>query len=335
MGILPQASTYASRADQIFLVVFLLSLGFLVGITAVMIYFVVRYSRKRHPKAVQIEGHTGLEIAWTVIPLVLFVAIFYFGWTNYDYGRQAPRDAMVVQVTAKQWNWAFEYPNGKKTTKLYAAVHRPLKVEIHSLDVIHGFYVPAFRIKVDAVPGRTNTTWFQPTIVGSFDIQCTVICGVNHSAMLSSVEVVPEDAFKAWYFGPEGTPEPNADGPVPAPAVAEARPVEKASAPAPAPAAAPSDAGPAVALLRANGCLSCHSLDGTPMAGPSFKGLFGKSETLVRAGAVTEVTMNEDELALAISHASQDVVQGYPPMPPVHLPPERVKELVRAIREVH
>jgi cytochrome c oxidase subunit 2 len=212
MGILPQASTFATRADQIFLVVFLLSLGFLVGITAVMVYFVVRYSRKRHPKAEQIEGHTGLEITWTVIPLVLFVAIFYFGWTNYDYGRRAPRDAMVVHVTARQWAWGFEYPNGKQTTKLYAALNRPVKVEVQSLDVVHGFYVPAFRIKVDAVPGRTNVTWFQPTQPGSYDILCTVICGVNHSAMLSTVEVVAEDAFKAWYFGPEGTPEPEAAG---------------------------------------------------------------------------------------------------------------------------
>ncbi|MBN1608089.1 MAG: cytochrome c oxidase subunit II [Polyangiaceae bacterium] len=333
MGILPQASTYASRADQIFLAVFVLSLGFLVGITAVMIYFVVRYRRQRHPKAAQIEGHTALEITWTLIPLVLFVSIFYFGWTNYDYGRRAPRDAMVVKVTARQWSWAFEYPNGKQTTKLYAALNRPIKVEVNSLDVVHGFFVPAFRIKVDAVPGRTNTTWFQPTVLGSFDIQCTVICGVNHSAMLSSVEVVPVEAFKVWYFGPEGTPEPAG----PAPADPAAAVVQTPGAPR------PDDTGagqrpaqkPGVALLRADGCLACHSLDGTPMTGPSFKGLFGKTETILRDGKPAAVTMDENEISLAIGRAPKDVVQGYPPMPVVNLTPKRVAALVNAIKQIH
>jgi cytochrome c oxidase subunit 2 len=338
MGILPEASTYATGADQIFLVVFLLSLAFLAGITAVMIYFVVRYSRKRHPKAAQIEGHTGLEITWTVVPLVLFVAIFYFGWTNYDYGRRAPRDAMVIKVTARQWNWAFEYPNGKQTTKLYAALNRPIKVEVRSLDVVHGFFIPAFRIKVDAVPGRTNMTWFQPTMLGSFDIQCTVICGVNHSAMLSSVEVVPVDTFKDWYFGPEGTPEPSATAAGSAEASAavdRAPPASGASAPADTAPGQRFEPKTGVPLLQAEGCLRCHSLDGAPMTGPSFKGLFGSSQTIVRDGAATRVTMDEKEISLAISHAPRDVVQGYPPMPAVDLPQERVEALVNAIKDIH
>jgi cytochrome c oxidase subunit II len=339
MGILPpEASTYATRADQVFLVVFVLSLGFLVGITAVMVYFVVRYSRRRHPKAAQIEGHVGLELAWTLIPLVLFISIFYFGWTNYDYGRRAPRDAMVVKVTARQWSWAFEYPNGKQTTKLFAALDRPIKVEVRSLDVVHGFYVPAFRIKVDAVPGRTNTTWFQPTMLGSFDIQCTVICGVNHSAMLSAVEVVPVDAFKAWYFGPEGAPEPEARPTGSTRAAARVgRPLPASSAPPRGLAGAPPRPEPTtgVALLEADGCVQCHSLDGTPRAGPSFKGLLGRSEDLVRGGQRVRVTMDENEISLAIRHATRDVVQGYPPMPEVNLTPERVTALVNAITEIH
>ena len=101
-----QASTSAAKSDAVFFFVFGLSLLFLIFITILMIYFVIRYSKKRHPKAEQIEGHTGLEILWTVIPLVLFLAIFYYGWTNYDYMRQAPRDSMVVKVTARQWGWS-------------------------------------------------------------------------------------------------------------------------------------------------------------------------------------------------------------------------------------
>ncbi len=154
---------------------------------------------KNPDKVVGVES--GQEVCmsydtWTVVPLLMFLAIFYFGWTSYDYSRRAPRDAMVVKVTGRQWIWSFQYPNGKQTDKLYAVLDRPMKLEVNSADILHGFYIPAFRLKVDAVPGRTNTTWFQPTRLGSFDIQCTVICGVNHSAMLSHVEVVRENEFQ-------------------------------------------------------------------------------------------------------------------------------------------
>jgi cytochrome c oxidase subunit II len=320
MSILPQASTFASRADQVFLGVFLVSLAFLVFITGLMIYFVVRYARRRHPKAEQIEGHVGLEITWTIVPLGLFLAIFYFGWTNYDYGRRAPRDAMVVRVTGRQWSWSFQYPNGKQTSKLYAALNRPMKLQIHSADVIHGFYVPAFRIKADAVPGRTNTTWFQATELGSFDIECTVICGVDHSAMLSQVEVIREDDFKAWYFGSEGTPEPHAatlDPPT-------SKNTDKSSG----------DREPlALVTLRNRGCLGCHSLDGAPMAGPTFKGLYGKREEL-GGTAARSITIDEDQIALAIREPSRDIVRGFPPMPQVHVEPDELKTIVDYLKQL-
>jgi cytochrome c oxidase subunit 2 len=203
-----QASTSAEKSDAVFFFVFGLSLLFLIFITILMIYFVIRYNKKRHPKAEQIEGHTGLEILWTVIPLLLFLAIFYYGWTNYDYMRQAPRDSMVVKVTARQWVWSFEYPNGKQTKALFAPIGKPMKLEVRSADMVHGFFVPSFRLKIDAVPSRANTTWFEATRLGAFDIECTVICGVDHSLMLSKVVVVPEEEFKAWYFGGETAPEP-------------------------------------------------------------------------------------------------------------------------------
>jgi cytochrome c oxidase subunit II len=203
-----QASTSAEKSDAVFFFVFGLSLLFLLFITILMIYFVIRYSKKRHPKAEQIANHTGLEILWTTIPLVLFLAIFYYGWTNYEYMRQAPRDSMVVKVMARQWVWSFEYPNGKQTKLLFAPIGKPMKLEVRSLDVVHGFFVPSFRLKIDAVPGRVNTAWFEATMLGSFDIECTVICGVDHSLMLSKAVIVPEDEFKAWYFGRETAPEP-------------------------------------------------------------------------------------------------------------------------------
>jgi cytochrome c oxidase subunit II len=170
MDWLKQASTSAQKSDAVFFLVFWLSVAFLVLITATMVFFVVRYSRKRHPKAEQIEGHVGLEIVWTVVPLVIFLAIFYYGWTNFEYMRNAPRDAMLLKVTARQWAWSFEYPNGRQTSVLYAPLGRPMRLEVRSADVVHGFFVPAFRLKVDAVPGRPATTWFEATRLGAFDI---------------------------------------------------------------------------------------------------------------------------------------------------------------------
>ena len=316
MNLLPQASTIASNTDKMFLYLFVISTGFLVFITALMIYFVIRYRKQRHPKAEQIEGNFLLEATWTIVPLLLFIGIFYFGWTGYEYTRRAPRDAMLVKVTARQWTWSFEYPNGKRTDQLYAVVNRPMKFETQSLDVIHGFYIPAFRIKIDVVPGRTNTTWFQPTELGSFDIQCTVICGVNHSSMLSHAVVVTEPAFKAWYFGPEGTPEPAASGVVAA----------RASAEEPA----------ALALMRPRGCLGCHSIDGRPMVGPTFRGLYGKKEEVITAdGAPSVVTMDDERLRLAILEPSREVVRGYPPqMPKIAIANDELDRVVAYIKDL-
>jgi cytochrome c oxidase subunit 2 len=315
--LLPEATTIAGTTDKIVVFLFIISLAFLVFITTLMVVFVVRYSRKRHPKAEQIDGHAALETAWTVIPLLLFLGIFYFGWTGFDYTRRAPRDAMVVKVTGRQWTWAFEYPNGKRTDKLYAVINRPMKVEVTSTDVIHGFYIPAFRIKVDAVPGRTNTTWFEPTRLGTYDIQCTVICGVSHSSMLSHVHTVTEAEFKAWYFGPEGAPEPKVK-------VAELR------------SAAPTSVEhEGLALMRPHGCLGCHSTDGKPMVGPTFKGLFGKQEEIVSQGGVRTVTVDEERIRLAILEPSREIVRGYPPqMPSAALTSDELNQVVSYIKEL-
>jgi cytochrome c oxidase subunit 2 len=352
MNKLPEASAFATRTDQLFFDVFMLSLAFLVFITALMIYFVIRYSKKRHPKAEQIEGHTLLEITWTVVPLLLFIGIFYFGWTGYDYSRRAPRDAMVVKVTGRQWKWSFQYPNGKQTDKLYAVLNRPLKLDVNSLDILHGFFIPAFRLKADAVPGRTNTVWFQPTRLGTYDIQCTVICGVNHSDMLSQVKVVREREFKAWYFGPEGAPEPtivalNGSGPQPegvaAAASAAAAPPASVAVQAGTPllasgtavaAAAPEHS--ALAVMRPRGCLGCHSIDGKPMVGPTFRGLYGKREQVVTAdGATSVVTMDDARLRLAIVDPAHEIVRGYPPrMPKIAIGEDDLNRVVAYIKDL-
>ena len=313
MGLVQAAALSADRSDAVFLYVFALSAAVLVAITVVMVWFVIRYRRSRNPVASQIEGHAALEATWTLLPLVIFLAIFYYGWTAYDYMSRAPRDAMVVRVTARQWTWSFAYPNGKQTAVLYAPINRPMKVEVRSVDVIHGFFVPAFRIKVDALPTQTNTTWFQATSLGTFDILCTVLCGVNHSQMLSAVVVVTEEEFRAWYFGGEDAPEPGAP-PRAAGAVADP---------------------PGLRLLREKDCLDCHSLDGEAMVCPTFKGILGREQVVVTAGEARTVVVDEAWLRAGITEPERDIVRGYPPeMPRVPLTAEELDAMVSFLKTV-
>lgn len=297
MPIIPQASSAAGRVDAVFLFILVLCAAVLVFITAALIYFVIKYNRKRHPKGEDIHEKTWLEILWTVIPTILFLVMFYYGWTNFNYTREVPRDAMVIEVTGRQWAWSFKYPNGKQTADLYLAQDKPVKLELRSLDVIHGFFVPAFRIKEDVVPGKENYTWFKPTQLGAFDIECTVICGVSHADMLAKTIVVPVEDFEKWYFG--GTDEP-----------------------LPAQASQETDAGTiadseAHTVLKDRGCTSCHTLDGSPLVGPTFKGLFGKDRTVLnRDGLEREMKADDAYLAESIQDPMAKTVKGYSPVMP-------------------
>ena len=317
LALLDQASTAAQKVDDVFFFILALCVAFLIFITFLMVYFVIRYSRKRHPKGKDIEGHAGLEIAWTVIPLLLFLVMFWYGWTNFEYMRNAPRDAMVVEVTARQWAWQFRYPNDKRTDQLYVALDRPVRLEVRSVDVVHGFYVPAFRLKMDAVPGKENYTWFIPSQLGSFDIQCTVICGTDHSAMLSHVVVLPEDDLKKWYFGGD-------DAPLPAI-------VETASA---LPPGAPEH--PGFAVLSEKQCLTCHSTDGRVMVGPTFKGVFGTKEVVKDpAGREREVVVDDAFLRRSMQDPMAEVLRGYPPaMPKAPLSDQEVAHVIDYIRSL-
>jgi cytochrome c oxidase subunit 2 len=313
MGFLKGASNAADSVDAVFLFILALCTVFLIGITTVMIYFVIKYNRKRNPKGKDIEGNVWLETVWTVTPTVLFVVMFYFGWTNYGYVRNVPRDAMVVTVTARQWAWSFTYPNGRQTAELVVALDKPVKLELRSLDVIHGFFVPAFRIKEDVVPGKHNYTWFQPTRLGSFDIECTVICGVNHAQMLSKVIVVPVPEFEAWYFGDASAQVPGK--------------------PAPETAAAALPDHPGLSVLKQKQCLACHSVDGSVMVGPTFKGLYGGKELVVAGSSEREVTVDEARLTAAIRNPQDGIVKGYPPvMPTIQLSDVELQQVIDFIK---
>ncbi|MCK9212065.1 MAG: cytochrome c oxidase subunit II [Ignavibacteriaceae bacterium] len=179
---------------------FIVSISFILlsFITFLMIYFVFKYNRKKGKKAVNIHGNTKLEIIWTVIPVILVMAMFWYGWIGYRDLKNPPKDAMIIKVTAQMWKWTFEYDNGVKTDSLYVPVNKAIEVNLHSLDVNHSFFIPAFRFKRDVMPNRNNSIWFLPATVGKYDIACAEYCGLNHSAMYSKVIVLPKQEYDAW-----------------------------------------------------------------------------------------------------------------------------------------
>ncbi len=311
MPFLAQASSVSVQTDRLFLIALSICVVFLLLVTFFIIYFCIRYSRKRHPEPVDVEGHALLEVIWTVVPLALFLVMFYYGWTNFSTMRHPPPDALAVQVTARQWAWSFKYPNGKQTDQLYVALGRPVKLVTQSLDVIHGLFIPAFRVKIDVVPGKHNYVWFIPWLLGDFDIQCTVICGVSHSAMLSKVHVLPEADFKAWYFSDE--------------AVSRLAPIIP-----------PKGQGSAiVSLLSVKACLACHSVDGSPSVGPTLKGLFKSRQTVFVDGGERVVVADEEFLKRVILRPEDELVKGYPPiMPPSVLSKSELEEVVSYIESL-
>ena len=316
MPIVPQASSAAGRVDSVFLFTLIICAAVLVFITSTLIYFVIRYNRKRHPKGEDIEGNVLLEIIWTAVPTVLFLTMFYYGWTNFSYMRDVPRNAMVIQVTGRQWAWSFMYPNGRQTSDLYLALDKPVKLELRSADVIHGFFIPAFRVKEDVVPGKANYTWFSPTQLGSFDIECTVICGVGHATMLAKAIVVPVGDFEKWYFGVTDKPLP-----------AQTAAVKAADT---------SGSDTAVKILQEKYCTTCHSTDGTPMVGPTFKGMYGKKEIVTDPnGKEHDVVVGGDYLARAIQDPMAEIVKGYPSAMPLNpLDDDELHQVVEYIKSL-
>lgn len=191
-------SEYAQSVDQVFIFIVAVSVLILLGVTAAMIYFVIRYSRKKNPIPTQIEGNLLLEVTWIAIPTLLVLAMFYFGYTAFISARNIPEGSMVVKVTGQMWKWGFEYENGKRYDTLYLPVGRPVKLELNSLDVVHSFYIPAYRLKEDVLPNKDNYLAFIPDKIGSYDIACAEYCGLNHAYMYNTLHVIPEDEFERW-----------------------------------------------------------------------------------------------------------------------------------------
>ena len=274
----PQASTLAAGVDKAFFFILWVSVVLLVVITFLMIYFVVRYHRTRNKIPKDIESNTLLEIVWIVIPTILVLAMFYYGWVGFKAMRQVPADAMVVKVEARMWSWTFEYENGKRTEQVRVPLGRDVKLTMTSRDVSHSLYIPAFRVKEDLVPRQETNMWFVSNRLGTYDIMCAEYCGMGHSRMMSKVIVMPENDFQEWYIAPEGEAWVPLDGAV---------------------------------LLQKHGCLGCHSTDGSKLLGPTFKGLFGKERVVVTAGKQRTVVADDVYIERSILAPAYDMVKGY------------------------
>lgn len=192
-------TTPVQEVDQVFWYILGISVVLLFGITAVMVYFVIRFRRSKNPVPSDIRDNYKLEIIWTVIPTLIALSMFYIGWTSYLGLRTVPEDAMEVLVEAQKFSWLFVYDNDKESeNELVVPQGKAIKLNITSVDVVHSFFLPAFRVKVDAVKGLPTYAWFFADEVGEYDIQCTEYCGVGHSVMLAKLRIVPPAEFEAW-----------------------------------------------------------------------------------------------------------------------------------------
>lgn len=285
------ASNLAASVDNITLFVTIVSVFFFVLISAVLVAFAIKYRRRSEDQeTAYITSNELVEIIWTVIPSVLLMVIFAWGWIAFKELRNPPPEAVEVNVVAKQWIWQFEYFNGKKSlNELYVQHNKPVRLIMRSEDVLHSFFVPQFRVKQDILPGIYTQLWFTPTKVGTFDLLCAEYCGAGHSQMLASVKVLSPEAFTRWEKGDE---------------LGEDSVAVKSTA-------SPAERGKD--LYSQRGCLACHSVDGKKMIGPSFKNLYGATETL-EDGSSVEV--DENYLRESIYEPQAKMVKGYAPSMP-------------------
>ncbi|HEX7879419.1 MAG TPA: cytochrome c oxidase subunit II, partial [Candidatus Eisenbacteria bacterium] len=194
-----QASTHAASVDNLYFYLLGLAAFFTLLVIALVVFFAIKYRRRSESDLPpRIHGSMALEMLWTIIPLGLSLVTFYLGAKVYFDLSRPPDNAMEIWVVGKQWMWKVQHLEGvREINELHVPVGRPVKLTLTSEDVIHSFYVPAFRIKQDAVPGRYTTTWFEATKVGSYHLFCAEYCGTVHSGMIGTVVVMDPADYQA------------------------------------------------------------------------------------------------------------------------------------------
>jgi len=283
------ASTFAADIDSLYYYLFWISAVSAFLIYGVMFYFVVKYRAKgREANEVGEESshhNTALEITWSVIPLFFCIAIFVWGFKGYVDLRTPPRNALEIHVQGQKWKWLFTYPNGFVSSELHVPVDEDVRVIIQSVDVLHSLYIPAFRTKMDAVPGRYTDLWFHATREGEYPIFCAEYCGTSHSDMLAKAVVHPPGGYATWLREKAAELE-------------NMPPVELGAK-----------------MYTEQGCSTCHSIDGSAKIGPSWKGLWGSQRNFADG---TSSVADENYITESINMPTAKVVQNYAPAMPTY-----------------
>ena len=297
-----RASTGAGNVDALYIFLVALSAFMSAAIFTMILVFAARYRRRSGVEAEQIEGSNALELTWSVVPLAIFMVIFVWGAVIYFQERTPPRGATEVYVVAKQWMWKLQHEEGhREINELHVPVGRDVKMIMTSQDVIHSFYVPAFRIKQDVLPGRYTTFWFHATKSGTYHLFCAEYCGTQHSGMIGQVVVLEPAQYEAWLSGGG---------------------------------AAGSLASTGQSLFQQLGCSTCHRSD-VQDRGPNLIGVFGKP-VLLEDGRT--VIADENYIRESILSPGAKVVRGFKPIMPVFqglLSEEQLNALVAYIKSLN
>ncbi len=284
------ASVNAPFIDWLYMTLYWISVVSALGIFLAMAYMVIKYraparSSKDKPITNVATHSTKLEISWSIAPLVIVVALFVWGFKGFVDLRTPPKGAMEIQTVGQKWAWSFTYPSGYTDNVLHVPLHKPVRLVISSVDVLHSVWIPNFRTKMDAVPGRYTDLWFEATELGEFPLECTEYCGTGHSTMLTHVVVHTPEDFETWLATAAKPPDD---------------PVEWGQQ-----------------LYDKKGCKTCHTIDGSPLIGPTFKGLWAKGKEQTNAG---EVTLDENYVRESLLDPQAKIVIGpsgpYPPSMP-------------------
>jgi cytochrome c oxidase subunit 2 len=271
----------AGNVDALYVFLVTLSLFMSTAIFTLILVFAVRFRRRPGIEAEQIEGSKMLEITWSIVPLFVFLFIFGWGAVIYFQERTPPRDSATVYVVAKQWMWKLQHEEGaREINQLHVPVDQDVKLIMTSQDVIHSFYIPAFRIKQDVVPGRYTTLWFKATRPGTYHLFCAEYCGTQHSGMVGQVVVMERAQYQAWLGGGSGTGTMASSG---------------------------------EQLFQQLGCSTCHRSD-SQGRGPDLKGVFG-SKVMLDDGRT--FIADEAYVRESILLPTAKIVSGYKPIMPV------------------
>jgi cytochrome c oxidase subunit 2 len=303
-----QASTFAWEVDAIYLFIAFVCFVFGAGVFAALVYFTIKYKRKSEDEIPeQIEGNTPLEIFWSVVPLGIAMVMFFWGALLFFKISTPPAEALNFYVVGKQWMWKTQHPSGKREiNELHVPLGQPVKLTITSEDVLHSFYIPAFRTKIDAVPGRYTTSWFEPTRPGEYHIFCTEYCGLDHSRMIGRVVVLEPAQYVQWLK----------TGSVMTASLSSSDPPEVAGA----------------KLFQEQRCNTCHQTNGT--LGPMLTGIFGHQ---IKLQSGETIVADESYVRESIMNPIAKIVAGYQPIMPTYqgqLSEDQIMQLIAYIKSL-